>query len=288
MQKVSVIIPAYNAANFIEETVDSALAQTHRDVEVIVVNDGSTDATLDRLQKYGSRIQVVNLSNGGVARARNEGVKRATGEWVAFLDSDDLWVPKKLELQLAHSDAPLRYSDRINFGDRGDLPELHSQVMPMREGDLFLVLMLEGNFIGTSSVLVRRDLFEQLNGFFTGLNGTEDWDLWLRIAERHNVGCYREPLTSYRCHPGGLSRNYVKMSRERRLVIERALNLERGRALPWRTKQRIWSFTWETNGFEARRAGDRAQAIRDLVRATTFWPFRAEPYKEVLRACLNV
>jgi glycosyltransferase involved in cell wall biosynthesis len=285
---VSVIIPAYNASSFIEETVNSALAQTHDDLEVIVVNDGSTDDTMERLRPYGTHIQVLELANGGVARARNAGVNTASGSWIAFLDADDLWRPEKIERQLAHSEAPLRYTDRLNIGARGDLPELQSLVTPMYDGDLFLTLMLEGNFITTSSVLLRRELFETMNGFFTGLNGTEDWDLWLRIAERHPVGLCPEPLISYRFHPSGLSRNYVKMSRERHQVITRALTLERGRALDWRTKRRIWAQTWETNGGEARRAGARWQALQDFARSASEWPFRGQPYKEAIKACLNV
>jgi len=288
MSRVSVIVPAYNAANFICETVDSALVQTHQDLEVIVVNDGSTDSTLERLRPYGNRIKVLELVNGGVARARNAGVNAATGSWIAFLDADDFWTPDKIERQLAHSDAPLRYTDRLNIGARGDLPELQSLVTPMFEGDLFETLMIEGNFITTSSVLLRRDLFEQMNGYFTGLNGTEDWDLWLRIAERHRIGLLAEPLISYRFHPGGLSRNYVKMGRERHQVITRALLLERGRALDWRTKRRIWAQTWETNGGEARRAGARLQALQGFARAAYEWPFRGRPYKEAIKACLNV
>jgi len=288
MSKVSVIIPAYNAADFIGETVDSALGQTHRDLEVIVVNDGSTDDTVERLRPYGDRIQILELTNGGVARARNAGVTRAAGSWIAFLDADDLWAPDKIERQLAHSDAPLRYTNRLNIGARGDLPELQSLVTPMYDGDLFETLMLEGNFITTSSVMLRRELFEQMNGYFTGLNGTEDWDLWLRIAERHRIGLLAEPLISYRFHPGGLSRNYIKMGRERHQVIARALALDRGRALDWRTKRRIWAQTWETNGGEARRAGARWQALQGFARAAYEWPFRGQPYKEAIKVCLNV
>src|SRR5688572_33231336 len=111
MPTVSVVIPAYNAAAFIRETIDSALAQTYRDFEVIVVNDGSTDDTMARLREFGSRIRVHEQSNSGVATARNSGVKIATGSWIAFLDSDDLWMPQKLERQLADSNAPMRYTD---------------------------------------------------------------------------------------------------------------------------------------------------------------------------------
>jgi glycosyltransferase involved in cell wall biosynthesis len=288
MAKVSVIIPAYNAANFICDTVDSALAQTHRDLEVIAVNDGSKDDTLDRLRPYGDRIRLLDLTNGGVARARNSGVNIATGEWIAFLDADDLWAPEKIARQLAHSNAPLRYTDRLNIGAYGDLPELQSLVTPMYEGDLFETLMLEGNFITTSSVLMRRDLFERMNGYFTGLNGTEDWDLWLRIAERHQIGLLPQPLISYRFHPGGISRNYVRMGRERHEVIARALALDRGRALGWGIKRRIWAQTWETNGGEARRAGARWHALQGFARSAFEWPFRGQPYKEAIKVCLNV
>ena len=109
-----------------------------------------------RLHEFGSRIRVHEQSNAGVATARNTGVKIATGTWIAFLDSDDLWLPQKLERQLAQSDASMRYTDRLNIGARGDLPELQSLVTPMYDGDVFELLMMEGNFITSSSVLVQR------------------------------------------------------------------------------------------------------------------------------------
>ena len=158
----------------------------------------------------------------------------------------------------------------------------------MHDGDLFLLLMLEGNFITSSSVLLKRGIFEEVNGYFTGLNGTEDWDLWLRIAARYRIGLCPEPLVSYRFHPGGISRNYRKMGRERQQVISRALELDRGRALNWRTRRRIWAQTWETNGGEARRAGAPWQALSNFARAACEWPFHATPFKEAAKVCLNV
>ena len=287
MERVSVIIPAYNAANFIEETVDSALAQTHHDLEVIVVNDGSTDDTGDRLRRYGSRIQVLELANGGVSRARNEGVAVATGSWLAFLDADDLWAPTKLEQQLTHRDAPWCFTDRYNMGAYGALPKRYSESIPMRGGDIFEALMLDGNFITLSTVLLRRSVFEESSGFFPELHGTADFDLWLRIAERHPIAFCPEPLVSYRFHPGGMSNNYLKMGRERHQVITRALALDRGRRLDWRTKRRIRATTWETNADDARRAGARGQALTDLARAVAVWPFRI-PLRHAIKVCLDV
>ena len=116
MVRVSAIIPAYNADSFIREAVDSALGQTHTDVEVIVVDDSSTDDTASVLQSYGERIIVHRQPNGGVAAARNAGARLASGRWVAFLDADDVWLPTKIERQLAVASTPLSYTNRFNFG----------------------------------------------------------------------------------------------------------------------------------------------------------------------------
>src|SRR5512134_3903793 len=107
MPNLSVIIPAYNAEAFIADTVHSALNQTYRDLEVIVVDDGSKDGTRDRLDAFGRRVRVHQQANSGVARARNAGVRLATGDWIAFLDADDLWLPHKIERQMERREAPM-------------------------------------------------------------------------------------------------------------------------------------------------------------------------------------
>ena len=256
---VSVIIPAYNAEHFIADTIQSALDQTYRDHEIIVVDDGSRDGTVARAAAFGERVRLHQQRNGGVARARNTGVSLARGEWIAFLDADDLWLPSKLERQLASSTAPMTFTDRYNFGDRGDLPEVQSRCQPMIGGDIF-ELLLGGNFITTTSVLIRREIFERYGGFDVTFNGTEDWDLWLRVAEHHEIGFCPEPLTRYRLHGGGISRNFARMNRERLLVIARALARPRGRSLSALTKRRIWAQTWATNGFDSRRGGVAARS----------------------------
>jgi glycosyltransferase involved in cell wall biosynthesis len=288
MPHVSVIIPAYNAEAFIANTLRSVLDQTYRDLEVIVVDDGSTDGTLEVLGQFERQVRVHAQANGGVARARNAGVRLATGSWIAFLDADDEWLPHKIERQLACRDVPMSFTDRYNFGVIGDLPELQSKATPMRGGDVFVPLLRDGNFITLTSVMMRRELFEAMGGFYTGLNGTEDWDLWLRIAEKHPIGFVDEPLVRYRLHPGGISRNFARMCRERTEVISRALALERGRALGWRLRRQIWAETWRTNGWDAGRAGARLSALKDYARAAMAWPLYALPYKEAMKVCLNV
>lgn len=287
MTRVSVIIPAYNAEPFIADTVQSALDQTHENLEIIVVDDGSTDLTVACLEPFGDRIRVHRQANGGVARARNAGIGIATGSWIAFLDADDLWLPRKLERQLASSDAPMTYTNRFNIGARGALPEVQSDVTAMHEGDLFLPLLLEGNFITLSSVVLRRDVFEATGGFSPELSGAADWDMWLRVTEHHRVGLCREPLVRYRFHPDGMSRNHEAMGRERTRVVSRALALDRGRALDWRTRRRVWGETHRTNGWDAGQAGARVDALRDYARAAAAWPWTTQPYKDALRVCLH-
>jgi glycosyltransferase involved in cell wall biosynthesis len=287
MPTVSVIIPAYNAEPFIADTVQSALDQTYHDLEVIVVDDGSTDGTLAALQQFGNGVRVHQQANGGVARARNTGVSMARGSWVAFLDADDLWLPHKLEQQLSLSAAPMVFTDRFNIGARGDLPEVQSEVTPMCGGDVFVPLLRE-NFITNTSVIIRRELFEALGGFYTGLNGTEDWDLWIRVAEKHDIGYVAEPLVKYRFHEASISRNWARMRRERTQVIARALDLDRGIALDWVTRRRIWAETWRTNGWDAGRSGARWNALADYARAAMAWPLYPLPYKEAIKVCLNV
>jgi glycosyltransferase involved in cell wall biosynthesis len=284
MARVSVIVPAFNAGAYISETIDSALRQTHRDLEVVVVDDGSTDDTSERLRAFGDRISVYRQPNRGVAAARNHGASVASGEWLAFLDADDVWLPTKLERQLGCVRGAMIYSDRLNIGARGDLAEIQSEVTPMHEGDLFLPLLLEGNFITASSVLLRRDLFVALGGFFEPLRGTEDWDLWVRIAAAgHPIGLVREPLLQYRFHAQGISRNYAKMWPQRDRAIERALESPRGKALPRATRRKILARTWITNGWEAAQARNTSQALRAYGRSVWWWPLALQPYKELLR-----
>ena len=288
MPRVSVLIPAYNAERFVAQAINSALAQTHRDVEVIVVDDSSTDATPRILASYGDEIRVHRQPNSGAAAARNAAAKLATGEWLALLDADDLWERDKLEQQLAIATTGFCYTNRSNFGERGPVPRIQSDVTAMHNGDVFVPLLLEGNFITSSSVMIRREVFHELGGFTTDLKNAEDWDLWLRVAERHEARYCPEPLVRYRFHAGGKSRNHRRMAVARQSVVSRALASPRGRQSSWLLRRRIWAETCRTNAWDAGQAGARGEALRDYARAAMAWPLAVQPFKEALRVCLNV
>jgi glycosyltransferase involved in cell wall biosynthesis len=290
MTLVSTIIPAYNAAAYVRETIDSALAQTHREHEIIVVDDGSTDGTWEILQSYGDAIQAVRQPNGGPARARNTGARIARGEWLAFLDADDLWLPEKLQRQLAEAErtgAALVYTNRENFGSCETVSTLQSDGVTLHAGESFERL-LEGNFITLSSVLVDRRVFAEAGGFDEAavLIGVEDWDLWLRIAAAHPIALCREPLTRYRRHPGGISRNVNRMRQGLFATLERAFGLERAGRLPAAARRRAQSQAWGVLGGVATN-GRPFSGTPYFLRSALLEPLSPQAWKQVVKSCLG-
>ena len=283
---VSVVIPAYNCEAFVGAAIESVLAQTRPVAEIIAINDGSTDGTEQVLRKVGPPVRALTQVNLGMSRARNRGCAEAAGEWVAFLDADDTWLPNKLEKQLAAGADPrvgLVYTDRFNIGDKGDLPDVQSAIQSLYTGDVYLDLLLLGNHITASSVMVRRSIVQELGGFEESIRGTEDWDLWIRIAERWQVAACHEPLVCYRFHGGMISGDPSRMIDARRRVIQRAMDSPRGRALPAGVRRKIWSATARTNGAHAAKAGRKSLAFGQFARAVAQNPFSVPTYLDVAR-----
>src|SRR6266540_5740063 len=164
---VSAIIPTFNAADYVSQAVTSVLASRGVRVEVIVIDDQSTDATWQVLERFGGAIQNLRQQKGGPYKARNLGARLASGEWLAFLDADDEWLPDKLTRQLALADdqAVLIYSDRFNVGNCIQMPSRQSDGQILHEGEVLEPLLIQGNFITLSSVVVRKWWFEYMGGF---------------------------------------------------------------------------------------------------------------------------
>jgi glycosyltransferase involved in cell wall biosynthesis len=215
--RVSVIIPAYNAADCVRRAVDSVLAQSFSDVELLVVDDGSTDATRAVLAGYGERLRLLAKDNGGPAAARNHGLQHARGEYVAFLDADDYWKADKLARQVRLLDARPEIgfcSTATEVVDRAGHPAGN---WPCRHdaGPLPDILFLHGTVISgsTSGVLARRQQIDEAGRFDEGLRGFEDPDLWIRLAARTGYACIPEPLTVVVRTPGSVSGNLAGMRR---------------------------------------------------------------------------
>lgn len=215
---ISVIIPAYRAAAYIAEAIDSVLPQLRAQDEVIVINDGSPDTeALERaLAPYRERIVYLKQRNGGVSSARNTGIAAARGEWLAFLDADDVWMPGYLESQLAfvreHPGVDMVFPNSVIFGDTVDAGRLTMELAPV-DGEITFLKTLAGECTITYCALVRRDIVLRAGLFETGLRGSEDFNLWLRILKLGGRIAYqRTPLHRYRRHDASLTSNTLWMA----------------------------------------------------------------------------
>lgn len=230
-QLVSVVIPAYNAEATLDRTLHSVRGQTHRDLEILIVDDGSTDSTPAVVRAHADRdrrVRLLRQSNAGVAAARNLGGQSASSDLIAFIDADDLWAPTKIERQLevlnAHGpDLGLVYTwfDVIDQADR----VRYRMVRQCIAGHV-LTQTMRGNFVGhSSSPLIRREALEYAGGFASalrarGVHDCEDWLLYFRIATRYTFALVPEPLTGYRVVPGRMSSDRVRMLRSLHMVSE--------------------------------------------------------------------
>jgi len=223
---VSVIIPTYNRWPMVGEAIQSVLAQSYRAWELIVVNDGSTDDTSERLALYGSNIRYISRQRSGVAAARNHGIASATGWYVAFLDSDDLWMPRKLEVQTAfmeqHPNVQICQTEEIwmRRGVRVNPKAKHAKP----SGDIFRS-SLDLCLVSPSAVMMTKRLFTESGGFDENFPVCEDYDLWLRISVRCSVPLIPVPLVVKRGgHSDQLSRSTWGMDRYRVLSLRKLLD----------------------------------------------------------------
>jgi glycosyltransferase involved in cell wall biosynthesis len=230
--KVSVLIPTYNGQKYLEETIESVLAQTFQDFEIFVVDDGSVTAGPREICERYPQVQYHRKENGGVSSARNLILPLCKGEIIAFLDDDDVWFPTKLEKQVRLYDELMAKGITPGIIYTGhqmiDDGEILGSLIITGEGMLYEKLFF-GNFVGTpSSVIVPRALVESENlRFDTTLRTSEDWDFFLGIARRHPIYCVGEVLTKYRNRAGSLTKNVsVANDCDNQLLHK---HLERGR-----------------------------------------------------------
>lgn len=285
--EVSVIIPAHNASAFVPYAISSALASEAVKIEVIVVDDGSTDETWNLLDAYGDAIQAVRVANGGPYRARNLAAGLAKGEWLAFLDSDDEWEAEKLKKQLACADdqTSMVYTDCRNIGDTSRVKPFQSDNTAMFEGQIFRQLLHE-NFISLSSVLIRKSCFDRLGGFSLEATGVQDWDLWLRLSGWGGiVRLCREPLTKYRHHPAQMSIHVDDRLRDRLGVLARALKQPAAQDLSrWEIRQ-AFAKNIEISAWRAAES-QPAKSLKLYVQAASYWPFSTHTIRQTVKCAL--
>lgn len=229
MPTISAIIPTYNRAGLLARALKSVLSQTRMPDEIIVVDDGSTDETAEMIAREFSRVKCISQENAGVSAARNTGITASTGTWIALLDSDDEWMPKKLEqqvdalqqcpdLRLCHTEEIwIRNGRRVNQGLR------HA-----KSGGMIFEQCLPLCAISPSSVLLKRDLLDEVGDFDESLPACEDYDLWLRICCEHPVLFVDDPLVvKYGGHDDQLSRKHWGIDRFRIQALTKIIDSQR-------------------------------------------------------------
>jgi glycosyltransferase involved in cell wall biosynthesis len=270
MPKISVIIPAYNAIKYLPNSLESVFQQTFIDWEVLIINDGSTD----EIEKWASeiadpKVRLVSLSHQGVSVARNCGISLSKGEYIAFLDADDLWEATKLEKQVNYLDSHLNiglvYTWTAFVDESGKATGRVSS--SSAEGKIWLQLLEDEVIPCVSTVMIRRDCFDCVGMFEPKLTHAEDLELWVRIAKKYPVTVIKEVLTQYRRHSSNTSKNHDKMLQGLHKVIEQVFT-----SLPLESlylRNRIYSNLFVSWGWLSIDEGNSQQAAK--YRQQAFW-----------------
>jgi glycosyltransferase involved in cell wall biosynthesis len=272
---VTALIPTYNYGRFVTQAVESALAQTYRHIEIIVVDDGSSDDTRERLAPYSERIRYIYQDNQSVAAARNTGIQAARGNLIAFLDADDLWHPHKLELQMRyladHPSVRLLAVDRLADGAQHwpclqDLTLLPARPITVEE------LVLRPHF-APSGVLVRKECFDTVGFFDSSLRNAEDYDMWIRIACRFPVVKLDVPLWWYRVH--GANKSHVPARQEAAALRILEKNFAQNGPLSKRfsLKRKAYSYAAYAAAQNYSSRGLELAALARILRSFLLWPF---------------
>ena len=264
---VSIIIPVYNRANTVLESVNSVLRQTWTDFELLIVDDGSTDTTREVVSRINDpRVQLLQTpKNMGPSGARNVGIKAARAPWTAFQDSDDEWLPTKLALQMARLQEPqtnwigaycgmMILSEPDTADARTTASYLPSPEVSVVEGDV-LPSILRANVISTQLLVARTDILRQAGGFDENLPALVDWDLAIRLAALGRFAFVDEPLVVQRFSPNSITHDMVKRSRARAVILDK--HADQIASVPGLLARHYRSLSWEL-----RRAGDLPGAAR--------------------------
>jgi glycosyltransferase involved in cell wall biosynthesis len=299
MPKVSVIIPVYNVETLVGETLESVLQQTYQDFEILVVNDGSTDGSLSICQGFvDPRIRIISQQNRGLAGARNTGIRHAQGEYLAFLDSDDLWLPKKLESHVAHLDASPEVG--VSFSRSRFIDEAGQDIgiyqMP-KLTDITPSHLFCRNPIGNgSAVVLRRAVLEDIkfqDNLYGGVEDfyfddsfrqSEDIECWLRIALQTTwkIEGIPDALTLYRVNMGGLSANILNQYAAWERIIAKTLTYNPDFIAQWGDKARAYQLRYLARRAARQRSPRMATQLLHRALATDWHILLEEPHRTLL------
>lgn len=268
---ISVIITTYNRANFIDRAIKSVLNQIYQDFEIIIVDDGSTDNTEEIIKGYKDKriIYIKHKKNQGISAARNTRIKKSRGEYIAFLDSDDEWVPEKLSkqvkiLQNESTEVGVVYSNLCYIDENGK--DMNKLLNPKREGYIYKDLLGENCVGPPSTLLIRKECFNQVGLFDSQQDAHEDWDMWIRIAKSYKFALIKIPLVKYRLHSNQISKNLeVKIIMAKRILVKYTDELKK--------RYSLHSKHYFSIGNKFCHIGKTKEGQRYLLKAISLYPF---------------
>lgn len=276
---VSVVIPTYNMAEYINEAVDSVLNQTYKSIEVIVIDDGSKDNTKEVLKRYDSAIKYIYQENKGASAARNTGVRISKGEFIAFLDADDIWLSGKLSEQmkliLSDNSIGLVSCSGYEIGEEGKVIRLFQKTDYASKGKLLKMLCLKNIISGGSEALVRKECFDKVGRYDESLVSSlaEDWDLWLRIAPLYNIRFISIPLVKIRVRANSLCSplNAEQMLCNELQILKRVFSSS-GLKFSRLMKQRAYSYRYYSAAVAYKECKDIVNSRRCLKKSFLTFP----------------
>ena len=286
--KVSVVIPCYNYGRYLVDCIDSVLAQTYNDLEIIVVNDGSTDDSSQIIRPYlaNSRLTYIEQKNAGQPTARNVGIAHSQGDFIAFLDADDMWVSSKLARQMPLFERPeigVVYS-RSRYIDVNGQPlknKIDCKYLRPRAGRVTKYLLFD-NFVPFSSSVFRKSCLVDLGGFDESLTMGDDWDIMLRMSVQYRFDYIDEPLVLYRSgHSGQLSKNLEGRQINADKIMNKFMR-KYPEEITWLNRRRSLAYTYYSRG-EYTTPVDLAKSNSLYLASIKAWPFWFSSYKALVR-----
>jgi glycosyltransferase involved in cell wall biosynthesis len=295
---ISCVVPTYNRSDLLILSLESIRRQSYRPVEIVVVDDGSMDDTLSVVRKWAKQysdpkafvIRWANQTNQGANAARNRGVEEAHGEFIAFLDSDDQWLPQKLEKQISifqsNTDIGGVYCGMRNVDlITGEKEKLSPRAYP--EGDLLRQLLIHDVTEATSAWIVRKECFENVGKFDISLPARQDWDMWIRLSEKYRIGCVSEILVELGNHPGERVRSNAHREIDAHQIIFQKYAFLRAK-FSFRVSLAARSAMYRRRGrVYFHRGISKRKALFMYVLAILVWPFNFDSYAALMGMMLS-